>query len=92
MPDHYFAEFYCKRFGNYQYVKIYDSFYKECSMDQLQDKRRSNCTVHQKEWLVGKHGRKSANECVKCGKCEEVCSQHIKIRDELEKVAAELLG
>lgn len=61
-------------------------------MDQLQDKRRSNCTVHQEECLAGKHGRKSANECVKCGKWEEVCPQHIKIRDELEKVAAELLG
>ena len=48
--------------------------------------------LHQEEWLVGKHGRKSANECVKCGKWEEVCPQHIKIRDELEKVAAELLG
>ena len=48
--------------------------------------------LHQEEWLVGKHGRKSANECVKCGKCEEVCPQHIKIRDELEKVTAELLG
>ena len=48
--------------------------------------------LHQEEWLVGKHGRKSANECVECGKCEEVCPQHIKIRDELEKVAAELLG
>ena len=66
--------------------------HQERSMDQLQDKRRSNCTVHQEEWLVGKHGRKSANECVKCGKCEEVCPQHIKIRDELEKIAAELLG
>lgn len=43
-------------------------------------------------WLAGKHGRKSANECVKCGKCEEVCPQHIKIRDELEKITAELLG
>ncbi|MFR4330818.1 MAG: 4Fe-4S dicluster domain-containing protein [Lachnospiraceae bacterium] len=42
--------------------------------------------------MVGKHGRKSANECVKCGKCEEVCPQHIKIRDELEKITAELLG
>ena len=61
-------------------------------MDQLQDKRRSNCTVHQEEWLAGKHGRKSANECVKCGKWDEVCPQHIKIRDELEKVATELLG
>ena len=46
--------------------------------------------LHQEEWLVGKHGRKSANECVKCGKCEEVCPQHIKIRDELEKIADRL--
>lgn len=47
--------------------------------------------LHQENWLVDGHGRKSATECVKCGKCEEVCPQHIKIRDELEKVAEELL-
>ena len=46
---------------------------------------------HQEEWLVGGHGRKPATECVKCGKCEEVCPQHIKIREELEKVAEKLL-
>lgn len=38
---------------------------------------------HQEEWLVGGHGKKSAAECIKCGKCEGVCPQHIKIRDEL---------
>lgn len=54
-------------------------------------KTREEATA-QLQWLVGKHGRKSANECVKCGKCEEVCPQHIKIRDELEKITAELLG
>lgn len=42
---------------------------------------------HQEGWLVGGHGRRQAVECVKCGKCEEVCPQHIHIREELEKVA-----
>lgn len=45
----------------------------------------------QEAWLVGKHGLKSASECIKCGKCEQVCPQHIQIRSELEKVA-EALG
>ena len=42
-------------------------------------------------WLVGGHGRKPASDCVKCGACEEVCPQHIAIRDELEK-AVEVFG
>lgn len=47
--------------------------------------------VHQENWLVGGHGLKCANECVKCGKCEETCPQHIQIRAELECVSEELL-
>lgn len=38
-------------------------------------------------WLVKGHGRQPASECIKCGACEEVCPQHISIRDELEKAA-----
>ena len=33
----------------------------------------------------GGHGK--ASECVKCGKCEKVCPQHLPIRELLEKVA-----
>ena len=46
---------------------------------------------HQEGWLVGMHGKKKAAECVKCGACERVCPQHIKIREELEKIA-KILG
>lgn len=45
----------------------------------------------QENWLVFKHDRKKATECIKCGKCEEVCPQHIKIRDELVRVSDNLL-
>ena len=45
---------------------------------------------HQENWLVNMHGRKPAAACVKCGACEKACPQHIKIRDELEKVAKAL--
>ena len=34
------------------------------------------------------HGSK-ASDCVKCGACEEVCPQHLPIRELLEQVAAE---
>ena len=42
--------------------------------------------IYQENWLVGGHGKKSAKECIKCGKCEQVCPQHIAIREELVKV------
>lgn len=51
-----------------------------------------DAALHQENWLVGGHGKKSAAECVKCGKCEEVCPQHIAIRENLEKVTKELLN
>lgn len=45
---------------------------------------------HQENWLVGGHGRQKAAECIKCGKCEQVCPQHISIREELVKAGKAL--
>lgn len=39
----------------------------------------------QRDWLVQGQGHRPATECLKCGKCEEVCPQHISIRSELER-------
>lgn len=44
----------------------------------------------QESFLVAWQGKKSANECIQCSKCEEVCPQHIAIPDELQKVAESL--
>jgi len=42
---------------------------------------------NQYRWLVEMHGKEYASKCIKCGKCETVCPQHIPIRANLVKVA-----
>lgn len=58
------------------------------AMNSLTLYRNMDAANFQLRWLVDTHGRKPASECVKCGACEKACPQHIKIRDELEKVSA----
>ena len=41
-------------------------------------------------WNTKGQGRSKASECIRCGKCEQVCPQHIHIREELAKAAAAL--
>ena len=42
----------------------------------------------EEDWSVVRKGKKRAVDCIKCGACEAVCPQHIKIREELEEAAA----
>jgi len=38
-------------------------------------------------WMVDAHGKKRAQACIKCGKCEQACPQRIPIRERLAEVA-----
>ena len=69
-------------------IGISGSFTAQNIFTLYQDKAAA---LHQENWLVGGHGKKSASECIKCGKCEQVCPQHIKIREELENVTKNIL-
>ena len=52
---------------------------------KLSEEDKKTIDKAQEEWLVSGHGKAKASECIKCGACEGVCPQHIKIREELEK-------
>lgn len=78
---------YCQKVCG-QNIGIAGSF---SAMNMLTLYRDKAAALREETWRVAMHGKKSASNCVRCGACERVCPQHIKIRAELAKVA-EALG
>lgn len=49
-----------------------------------------NYKMVKRSWENGLGEEKQAKNCVKCGKCEQACPQKLHIREDLEKVQADL--
>lgn len=49
-----------------------------------------NYSMVKRNWENGLGDEKQAKNCIKCGKCEQACPQKLHIREDLEKVQADL--
>ncbi|MCH5205049.1 MAG: aldo/keto reductase [Oscillospiraceae bacterium] len=66
-----------------QYFAVYNSIMRTTGSYSSQQ-------VYYNNIAMNNHGK--AGECIKCGKCEQACPQHIPIREHLEQVAAKFEG
>lgn len=75
---------YCMK-GCPKHIAIFGSFQAYNAYTSFGD---LNGAAGNYSWNTEGHDWGKASECIQCGKCEQVCPQHISIRAELKKVAA----
>ena len=56
-------------------------------MDAYNEKILGNSIANRLQWHWG-ISNKLAGECIKCGQCETLCTQHLPIMDRLDEIAA----
>ena len=66
-----------------QYFALYNSVMRTTGSFSSQQ-------VYYNNTVLNDHGK--ASECIKCGKCEQACPQHLPIREHLEKVKEKFEG
>lgn len=77
--------------SNVEQMKDNLSYMKDFSGLTKEQEHVLEAARHQEDWLVKGHGKASATDCIQCGKCEQVCPQHITIRSYLTDVSEKLL-
>lgn len=65
----------------------YMLFYNEKQMFKKSDEEMIESVYGLEYWNYSMSNKKFANECVKCGKCVEECTQHLPIIDRLKQIA-----
>jgi predicted aldo/keto reductase-like oxidoreductase len=65
----------------------YMLFYNEKQMFKKSDEEMIQSVYGLEYWNYSMSNKKFSAECIKCGKCEEECTQHLPIIDRLKQIA-----
>ncbi|HIJ71764.1 MAG TPA: aldo/keto reductase [Planctomycetes bacterium] len=68
-------------------IANYMQSYNEKLLQQKSDKEMVERMIFQHEWGYLAEGRADAADCIKCGECEQVCTQHLNITERLAEAA-----
>ncbi|MBI6871537.1 aldo/keto reductase [Clostridium aciditolerans] len=79
---------YCKICPMEINIPGYMLFYNEKQMFKKSDEEMIKSVYGLEYWNYTMNGKKFAADCIKCGKCEGECTQHLQIIKRLEEIAS----